>query len=118
MGYVWMGTGIVVSGLLWRVWRRRPEQDAEAVNPAWFAHDKMQFICDLCDGNRRKAAALVAEKMAQNASLSHAQAIEQVHAAMQVLIEDEHSAIVRYGERRGRQDGRRRPGKAGDTGPI
>jgi hypothetical protein len=61
---------------------------------------KRYFILDMCDGNRNRSEALVAEKLMLDPDLSPEQALDQVYADMLALTADERDALAKYASHR------------------
>jgi hypothetical protein len=97
MPYFLIVCAIVLCGVVVLWWQRiRWEKRYAARLPESEFERKMYFILDVCDGNRKRSEALVAEKMTLNPTLSHEQAVDQVYADMLALTAEERNAIANY----------------------
>lgn len=103
MTYLIVGAGLLCICALWLRQRiragRNAARDRPADAPASVLQDKLMFIRDLCDGNLKKADALLTEKMQRDTSLTYEQAVDLVYADMLQLASDETAAILRHRER-------------------
>jgi len=98
MGSLLIGTGAGLFGaaMLWLRYGHKLREEA----PVPDFQRKLNFIRDVCDGNLRKANALLTEKMALDTALSYEQAVEHVYLDMLELTNEERAAVLMHGERR------------------
>jgi len=100
MHYLFIGGTVVLCYSAWRLrLRLRKLHEAEHV-PLSDIERKLAFIRDVCDGNVKRAEALVQEQMAIDTHLSHEQAVDLVYADMLELTVDERTAIEKHHSRR------------------
>ena len=98
MGSLLIGTGAGLFGvaMLWLRYGHKLREEA----PVSDFQRKLNFIRDVCDGNLKKANALLTEKMALDTTLSYEQAVEHVSLDMLEITNEERAAVLKYGERR------------------
>ncbi len=94
--FIGTGAGLFGAAFLWLRYGRKLRAD----EPVSVFQHKINFIRDICDGNLKKANALLTEKMTLDTSLSYEQAVDQVYADMLELTSEERAAVLRHGERR------------------
>ena len=90
------GAGLFGAALLWLRYGKSPNVEA----PVSDFQRKLNFIRDVCDGNVKKANALLTEKMELDTSLPYEQAVDLVYADMLELTSEERTAVLKHGERR------------------
>lgn len=90
------GAGVFGVALLWLRYGKSPSMEA----PLSDFQRKQNFIRDVCDGNLKKANALLTEKMQLDQTLSYEQAVDLVYADMLELTSEERAAVLKHGERR------------------
>jgi len=93
-----IGTGASLFGVA-MLWLRYGHKLREETPVSEFQR-KLNFIRDVCDGNLKKANALLTEKMELDATLSYEQAVEHVYLDMLELTNEERAAVMKHGERR------------------
>jgi len=90
------GAGLFGVAMLWLRYGHKLHEEA----PVSDFQRKLNFIRDVCDGNLKKANALMTEKMALDTTLSYEQAVEHVYLDMLELTNEERAAVMLHGERR------------------
>jgi hypothetical protein len=113
MGPLLIGTGAGLFGaaFLWLRYGHKLREEA----PVSDFQRKLNFIRDVCDGNLKKANALLTEKMALDTTLSYEQAVEHVYLDMLELTNEERAAVLMHGERRKTRRAKAQPSSSETT---